>query len=142
MSKSCQRCGADFSPRSHRAMYCGDRCRNAANYAKRNGIGVPALTVAPPLPVSDDDDTNPETGALARVTLRDVRAAGAEGDVLAVLALILARSIDTGSFTGSGLTALSREYTRVITDIRTAYRPAVDSPLDVIRRRREARKST
>lgn len=138
MTKPCAHCGADFTARSSAARFCSTKCRSAAGYRRRTGHVPPTLTLAPQL----EDDPLPTDGTLTAVTERDLRALGAEHSIGGTLALLLARAIDTGGFTGSGLTALSREYRVVMAEIKAAAAPPVESPLDRIRRARDARRAT
>lgn len=134
MSKSCERCGADFTPRSHRARFCSDKCRNAAGYARRNGATAPlalVLTAA----------TAPADGTLTGVTMRDLTGLGLEHSIGGTLALLLARAIDSGQHTGSGMTSLTREYRTVMADVVAAAKPKQEDPLARLRRMREERRA-
>jgi hypothetical protein len=134
MTKACATCGADFNPRSHRGTYCSDKCRARAGYLRKNGVSLPALRLAPPAADAATD------GSLTAVTQRDLDAWGLAHTVGATLALLLARAIDSGSFTGSGLTALTREYRVVWHEIEASSKPEVERPLDRIRRVRDERR--
>lgn len=138
MRRPCDHCGGDFEARNGTARFCTDRCRKAAR--RKADLTPPRPVLVPSLP-ADQRDGNPESGPMARLAHAHLVALGQDGDVLAGLALVLARAIDNGPHTGAALSALTREFSRVWTQVQRNATPVEENPLQRMRRLRAERQA-
>ena len=127
---TCADCGAPFTAHSPRATYCGATCRSRARHRRqRDPQGI-----ATALPM----DTAP--GDLARAVERDLDTYGARDTTAGQTALALARRIDDGPESATGLAALSRELRATMTETLSAHANTSGGFLVELQTRRDQRR--
>lgn len=97
-------CGTAFTARNRRARYCSDRCRKRA----QRSTPIERVTALPVVPPEDEPAPEPD-GSVYAATLADLRAVERESTPLGRTALVLARKLDQGSDTASGLSAAAKQ---------------------------------
>ena len=142
MARTCDACGADFDARSPRARFCSDKCRSRARY-RREVLGQPEA-VASPKPkrtrkAKAAAEPDAPVGALGAV-LAELQAAGRLDSSAGQAAVALARRIDDGAESSSGLAALTREMRAAMAEALSRVEASGDA-LDELRARREARRA-
>lgn len=145
MEASCARCAQTFSTSSRRARFCSPKCRTQATRARAKGetetLAIPAKPK--PKPKRTRKPAAPETdapvGALGAV-LAELRAAGRLDSSAGQAAVALARRIDDGAESSSGLAALTREMRAAMAEALSRVEASGDA-LDELRARREARRA-
>ena len=140
MTKTCESCGGDYSPRSSRARFCSDKCRSRARY-RREVLKQPETLAAPKAKPKRTAKAKPEavpTGALGAV-LDELQAAGRLQSSAGQAAVALARRIDDGAESSAGLAALTREMRAAMAEALSRAEATGDA-LDELRARREARR--
>ena len=123
-TRACGRCGQPFTPppRAPHARFCQDACRKAAHDARQRGLRESQVWGPP--------------GTVHAAVLRALVALDAQATVDGLLALHLAHCIDGAPMTGAALVAVDKQLGERMRRI-TATHPGQDSPLDILRRRRE-----
>ena len=142
MEATCARCAQTFSTSSRRARFCSPKCRTQATRARARGetesVAIPAKPkpkrTRKPAPESDAP-----VGALGAV-LAELRAAGRLDSSAGQAAVALARRIDDGAESSSGLAALTREMRAAMAEALSRVEASGDA-LDELRARREARRA-
>lgn len=131
--RACDYCGQSFEANRPAHRFCSDGCR-----AKAHKAGMtPQPTAQLPTPPSE-----PVACVLA-ATLAELQALGATSTPSGQLALSLASLIDTPPFGSLGAVAgWAREHRAALAECReaAAARPIVQSALDEVRARREAKR--
>jgi hypothetical protein len=128
--RTCAGCGIDFLPavKGGRARYHSEACRKAAS--RRRDAGHPAL-----VPVPAPTETAAGMGRLEAATLRDLELWKKADTVVGVIALLLARRIDSGVDSGSGLAVLAKALTGYWKELHSTA-DTEDNPLTRLRRQR------
>lgn len=133
MTKECDACGSRFTPRSSRARFCSDKCRSKARY-RREVLKQPEA----PKPAAKPRRKAKDGGTLTAVTA-ELTAVGRLDSSAGQAAVALARRIDEGAESSSGLAALTREMRAAMAEALAHVEQAGDA-LDELRARREARR--
>ncbi len=143
MEATCARCAQTFSTSSRRARFCSPKCRTQATRARARGEAESVAVPPKPKPkrtrkpvVLEADAT---VGALGAV-LAELRAAGRLDSSAGQAAVALARRIDDGAESSSGLAALTREMRAAMAEALSRVEASGDA-LDELRARREARRA-
>ena len=141
MEATCARCGQTFSPASKRARFCSVKCRTQATRARAKGEPESAVVKPKPKRSRKAAATEPDApvGALGAV-LAELRAAGRLESSAGQAAVALARRIDDGAESSSGLAALTREMRAAMAEALSRVEASGDA-LDELRARREARRA-
>lgn len=129
MQRECDVCGVTYEAKRKTSRYCSTKCRTRASRTRADG-GVVASLVVPP---------SPRVGGLVPALTEELDAAGKLDSTLGQQALELARSIEAGRETGSGVAALSKELRAVMAEALSDVVQAAD-PLDELRARRDAKR--
>lgn len=141
MEATCARCAATFTPGSKRARFCAVKCRTQATRARAAGKPE-ALPQAKPKakrkPKTSPAEDAPITGALGAV-LAELTAAGRLQSSAGQAAIALARRIDDGAESSTGLASLTREMRAAQAEALSRVESSGDA-LDELRARREARR--
>ena len=138
MEATCARCGDTFSPASKRARFCSVKCRTQATRARAAGQPE-SLAPAKSKPARKPKAEVVPTGALAAV-IAELTAAGRLDSSAGQAAVALARRIDDGAESSSGLAALTREMRAAMAEALARVESAGDA-LDELLARREARRA-
>lgn len=125
--RACQQCGGSLEGRSTGTKFCSSSCRNRSHRGQPSRSAVVQLVEAPTPERSVEAAVEADLATLSGVPATTVEAA-----------LRLARAIDAGPESASGLAVLVRELRQVLTEARSA-RSAEPDILDQLRARREAR---
>lgn len=141
MDASCARCGASFSPASKRARFCSVKCRTQATRARAAGQPESLAPAKPKRTRKAKPTPEPDApvGTLGAV-LAELRAAGRLDSSAGQAAVALARRIDDGAESSSGLAALTREMRAAMAEALSRVEASGDA-LDELRARREARRA-
>lgn len=131
MVRTCQNCNTQFQTKSSRQRFCSDPCRMRANYTKRTGQDAPVIAL--PVPV---DASNP--AGIVDAVERELLAAGRRQTPIGMLCMVLARQIEGGVDSASGLAQLSKELSARLGEALANVEVALN-PVDELRVRREAR---
>jgi len=118
MQRPCDVCGESYEAQRKTSKYCSSRCRVSA---QRGASDVP-VAVIPPADAS-------ETGDLETATAAELREVERDHSPLGLAAIALARRVDTGRDTGSGMAALVRQLGATLT-LAKAGIEAGQTPLD------------
>lgn len=139
MRITCAACSTDFNARSSRARFCSAKCRTDAHY-RRTKLGLPeAKTPAPKPKRTRKPKADSITGALGAV-VAELTAAGRLDSSAGQAAVALARRIDDGAESSSGLAALTREMRAAMAEALSRVEASGDA-LDELLARREARRA-
>jgi hypothetical protein len=134
---TCATCSTDFNARSSRARFCSAKCRTAAHY-RRTKLGIPETRETKPKARKPKPVDSP-TGTLGAV-IAELTAAGRLQTSAGQAAIVLARRIDDGAESSSGLAALTREMSARMAEATANVVQAGDA-LDELRAKREARRA-
>lgn len=129
MKRTCGTCGKEFETRTSRAKSCSATCRSRAH---RAGKSMPRLAAVPSIPAATS-----ESGVLAVVTAA-LESAGRVGTPAGQVCLVLARQIEAGAESSTGLVALSKELMARIDQALVGATDAGDI-VDELRAKRAAR---
>lgn len=135
MDATCARCSKSFSTTSRRARFCSVKCRTQATRARAKGEPE---SVAKPKPQRKPKADAPTTGTLGAV-IAELTAAGRLDSSAGQAAVALARRIDDGAESSSGLASLTREMRAAMAEALSRVEASGDA-LDELRARREARR--
>ena len=140
---TCASCSTDFDARSSRARFCSSKCRTAAHY-RRTKLGIPETRDPKPVPKKSVKGRKPKptdspTGTLGAV-VAELTEAGRLQTSAGQAAVALARRIDDGAESSSGLAALTREMRAAMAEATANVAQAGDA-LDELRAKREARRA-
>lgn len=138
MDATCARCGDTFSPASKRARFCSVKCRTQATRARAAGQPESLAPAKPKRTRKPKAEVVP-TGALGAV-IAELTAAGRLDSSAGQAAVALARRIDDGAESSSGLAALTREMRAAMAEALSRVESAGDA-LDELLARREARRA-
>lgn len=138
MRVTCARCASEFDARSKRARFCSPKCRLEAHQARSKGEPELAPVAAKPKR-KPRKKAEPIGGTLAAVTA-ELSAVGRLESSAGQAAVALARRIDEGAESSSGLAALTREMRAAMAEA-LARVEATGDALDELRARREARRA-
>lgn len=136
MEVDCARCAQTFTAKRKAARFCSVKCRNAA--ARARAAGQPESLAKPKRTRKPKAQATP-TGALGAV-IAELTAAGRLDSSAGQAAVALARRIDDGAESSSGLAALTREMRAAMAEALSRVEVAGDA-LDELRARREARRA-
>lgn len=142
MRITCAACSTDFDARSSRARFCSAKCRYDAHY-RRTKLGLPEGPTAPESP-KPKRTRKPKAEAVPTGTLgavvAELTAAGRLDSSAGQAAVALARRIDDGAESSSGLASLTREMRAAMAEALSRAEATGDA-LDELRARREARRA-
>ena len=138
MEATCARCAQPFSTSSKRARFCSVKCRTQATRARAQGQPE-ALPAAKPKRTRKPKPTDSPTGTLGAV-VAELTEAGRLQTSAGQAAVALARRIDDGAESSSGLAALTREMRAAMAEATANVAQAGDA-LDELRAKREARRA-
>lgn len=114
----CAECGTEFAGRNSRARFCSSPCR-----VKAHRRGTPATEAPSP------------GAAFERATLRELEKLGKVDTMLGQQALVIARRMGSATETGSAVSSLSKEHSRLMAAVATGATFA--DPVDEARQSRE-----
>ncbi len=130
---TCARCSVEFAAHNKRARFCSAKCRVDAHKARKAG-----KPEAAPKPAAKPRRKAKDGGTLTAVTA-ELTAVGRLDSSAGQAAVALARRIDEGAESSSGLAALTREMRAAMAEALAHVEQAGDA-LDELRARREARR--
>ena len=136
MERDCDRCGHPFAPASKRARFCSVKCRTQATRARAQGQPE---SIAKPKRTRKPKPVDSPTGTLGAV-IAELTEAGRLQTSAGQAAVALARRIDDGAESSSGLAALTREMRAAMAEATANVAQAGDA-LDELRAKREARRA-
>lgn len=147
MKRACDCCGAGYEAKRSTSKYCSSLCRTRASRLRASGavVDLPkgkAKTKrgSRPRPADrDDQDGEREPGAVETATLAALEQVGRAGTPLGATALTLARRLDGGHETGSGMASLAKQLQHTL-DAATANTETEKSPVDRARDELAARR--
>ena len=143
MEATCARCAQTFSTSSRRARFCSPKCRTQATRARARGEAESVAVPSKPKPKRTRKpaplEADAPVGALGAV-LAELRVAGRLDSSAGQAAVALARRIDDGAESSSGLAALTREMRAAMAEALSRVEASGDA-LDELRARREARRA-
>lgn len=139
MERTCEACGAAYTPKRATSKYCSPKCRKRAadrREAERSAARAASSQVSAPAP----ERSKPSTEFVDRITA-ELDAAGRLDTVAGRQALLLARRLeDPETSFGSAAASLSRELREVMAEAMAGVAMA-DDPVegfrDELRERRE-----
>ena len=140
--RRCGACTQRLTSTNPRTRYCDSKCR--ANAAKRRAKGVPEaiVTVLPTAHAEEVDDQAPEEprgGPVFTATLAELVDAERAATALGQSALALARRIDLGVDTGSGLASAVKTLAETLAAATRGARRQ-ETELDRVRRQRDEKR--
>lgn len=138
MDKTCARCARPFIAKRQVARFCSVACRNAAAAARAKGQPESKALPKPKASRKPKPEATP-TGTLGAV-VAELTAAGRLDSSSGQAAIALARRIDDGAESSSGLASLTRELRAAMAEALARAEAAGDA-LDELRARREARRA-
>lgn len=125
MERACDQCGARYQAKRRESRYCSAVCRKRMHRRSKSG--------------QESGQERPRS-LLVEQTIAELDAAGRLGSVHGVQAVLLASRMEGSMETGAAVAALSKEFSRVMTEaLRSAG--AGRSRTDELRARRDRRRA-